>query len=51
MLDRPDNVRRSTQGKIAAATQQTSADYLKPLFKSLRKRVESFLHATSLLVL
>ncbi|KAL8293464.1 hypothetical protein RQP46_000165 [Phenoliferia psychrophenolica] len=36
--DRPDAVKRSTQGKIAAATQQTSADYLKPLFKSLRKR-------------
>ncbi len=31
-------MRRSTQGKIAAATQQTSAEYLKPLFKSLRKR-------------
>ncbi|KAI5479534.1 hypothetical protein MNV49_003476 [Pseudohyphozyma bogoriensis] len=38
LLDRPEAVRRSTQGKIAAATQQTSADYLKPLFKSLRKR-------------
>lgn len=34
----PESVRRSTQGKIAAATQQTSAEYLKPLFKSLRKR-------------
>jgi hypothetical protein len=33
-----ESVRRSTQGKIAAATQQTSAEYLKPLFKSLRKR-------------
>ncbi|KAM0750154.1 Prp18-domain-containing protein [Meredithblackwellia eburnea MCA 4105] len=36
--DRPDSVKRSTQGKIAAATQATSAEYLKPLFKSLRKR-------------
>ncbi|KAK4698805.1 pre-mRNA-splicing factor 18, partial [Phenoliferia sp. Uapishka_3] len=36
--DRPDAIKRSTQGKIAAATMQTSADYLKPLFKSLRKR-------------
>ncbi|GAA6039781.1 hypothetical protein JCM8097_004218 [Rhodosporidiobolus ruineniae] len=35
---RPDAVKRSTQGKIAAATQATSAEYLKPLFKSLRKR-------------
>lgn len=38
MTDRPEAVKRSTQGKIAAATQQTSAEYLKPLFKSLRKR-------------
>ncbi|KAM0789836.1 hypothetical protein ACM66B_006683 [Microbotryomycetes sp. NB124-2] len=38
LADRPEAVRRSTQGKIAAATQQTSAEYLKPLFKSLRKR-------------
>ncbi|GAA5905881.1 hypothetical protein JCM6882_009060 [Rhodosporidiobolus microsporus] len=35
---RPESVRRSTQGKLAAATQATSAEYLKPLFKQLRKR-------------
>ncbi|KAK4056354.1 hypothetical protein OIO90_002497 [Microbotryomycetes sp. JL221] len=38
LAERPEAVRRSTQGKIAAATQQTSAEYLKPLFKQLRKR-------------
>ncbi|KDE07253.1 hypothetical protein MVLG_02473 [Microbotryum lychnidis-dioicae p1A1 Lamole] len=38
LADRPEAVRRSTQGRMAAATQQTSAEYLKPLFKSLRKR-------------
>ncbi|BGP27869.1 pre-mRNA-splicing factor 18 [Rhodotorula toruloides] len=38
LADRPDSVKRSAQGKIAAATQATSAEYLKPLFKSLRKR-------------
>ncbi|ORY44644.1 Prp18 domain-domain-containing protein [Leucosporidium creatinivorum] len=38
LLDRPEAVRRSTQGRMASATQQTSAEYLKPLFKSLRKR-------------
>lgn len=36
--ERPDSVKRSQQGKLAAATQQTTADYLKPLFKALRKR-------------
>ncbi|KAJ7104318.1 Prp18 domain-containing protein [Mycena belliarum] len=35
---RPENVKRTTQGKLAAATQVQSADYLKPLFKSLRAR-------------
>ncbi|PRQ70567.1 Prp18 domain-domain containing protein [Rhodotorula toruloides] len=38
LADRPESVKRSAQGKIAAATQATSAEYLKPLFKSLRKR-------------
>ncbi|KAI8448285.1 Prp18 domain-containing protein [Phakopsora pachyrhizi] len=38
MAERPDQVRRSTQGKLVAATQKQSAEYLKPLFKSLRKR-------------
>lgn len=38
MADRPESVKRSTQGKLAAATQKQSAEYLKPLFKALRKR-------------
>lgn len=38
LADRPESVKRSTQGKVAAATQATSAEYLKPLFKQLRKR-------------
>jgi pre-mRNA-splicing factor 18 len=39
MDERPEPVKRSTQGKLAAATQKQSAEYLKPLFKALRKRV------------
>jgi len=38
MAERPDHIRRSAQGKLVAATQKQSAEYLKPLFKSLRKR-------------
>ncbi|PWN49922.1 Prp18-domain-containing protein [Violaceomyces palustris] len=38
MAQRPDEVKQSTQGKLAAATQVQSAEYLKPLFKSLRQR-------------
>lgn len=34
-----ENIKRSTQGKLAAATQVQSAEYLKPLFKTLRSRV------------
>lgn len=32
-------VRQSNQGKLVAATQVQSAEYLKPLFKQLRQRV------------
>ncbi|CDO74367.1 hypothetical protein BN946_scf184355.g15 [Trametes cinnabarina] len=32
------HVKRTTQGKLAAATQRQSAEYLKPLFKLLRAR-------------
>lgn len=39
MDERPDHIKRSTQGKLAAATQVQSAQYLKPLFKQLRTRV------------
>ncbi|THG99731.1 hypothetical protein EW026_g2657 [Hermanssonia centrifuga] len=38
MDDRPEHVKRTTQGKLAAATQRQSAEYLKPLFKLLRSR-------------
>jgi len=38
MDDRPESVKRTTQGKLAAATQRQSAEYLKPLFKLLRSR-------------
>ncbi|KAF9523542.1 Prp18 domain-containing protein [Crepidotus variabilis] len=38
MEERPENIKRTTQGKLAAATQVQSAEYLKPLFKSLRSR-------------
>ena len=34
-----DNVKHTTQGKLAAATQRQSAEYMKPLFKLLRSRV------------
>ncbi|TRM64948.1 Prp18 domain-containing protein [Schizophyllum amplum] len=38
MDDRPEEVKRTTQGKLAAATQVQSAEYLKPLFRQLRAR-------------
>ncbi|WVR08994.1 hypothetical protein IAU60_006054 [Kwoniella sp. DSM 27419] len=38
MYARPDEIKRSTQGKVAAATQVQSAQNLKPLFRSLRSR-------------
>lgn len=38
-----EQIKRTTQGKLAAATQRQSAEYLKPLFKLLRSRV-SFIH-------
>ncbi|PIL29891.1 hypothetical protein GSI_08100 [Ganoderma sinense ZZ0214-1] len=38
MDERPEHVKRTTQGKNAAATQRQSADNLKPLFKLLRAR-------------
>ncbi|KAJ3716184.1 Prp18 domain-containing protein [Lentinula raphanica] len=38
MDERPEHVKRTTQGKLAAATQVQSAEYLKPLFKTLRSR-------------
>ncbi|KII84451.1 hypothetical protein PLICRDRAFT_46357 [Plicaturopsis crispa FD-325 SS-3] len=38
MDERPEHIKRSTQGKLAAATQVQSAENLKPLFKALRSR-------------
>lgn len=38
MDERPEHIKRTTQGKLAAATQVQSAEYLKPLFKQLRSR-------------
>ncbi|KAG8923256.1 mRNA splicing protein prp18 [Tulasnella sp. 418] len=38
MEQREDHVKRSTQGKLAAATQVSSAEYLKPLFRNLKQR-------------
>ncbi|KIM62786.1 hypothetical protein SCLCIDRAFT_1214906 [Scleroderma citrinum Foug A] len=38
MDERPEHVKQSMPGKLAAATQVQSADYLKPLFKMLRSR-------------
>ncbi|KAG0334602.1 mRNA splicing protein prp18 [Podila humilis] len=35
---RPDEIKRSTPGKLATATQAQSAEYLKPFFKSLRQK-------------
>ncbi|CAO1630175.1 unnamed protein product [Sympodiomycopsis kandeliae] len=38
LSERPIEVKMSTSGKTASAIQVQSSDYLKPLFKSLRKR-------------
>lgn len=35
---RPDEVKRSTRGKVAAATQKQTRQYLKPLLKQLKNR-------------
>lgn len=39
MDERPDSVKQTMQGKLAAATQVQAGQYLKPLMKSLRQRV------------
>ncbi|KAI8323783.1 Prp18-domain-containing protein [Martensiomyces pterosporus] len=38
LATRPEAERRSAEGKMAAATQRQSADYLKPFFRSLKHR-------------
>lgn len=37
-----EEIKRSTQGKLALATQVASAQNLKPLFKQIRSRVSPF---------
>ncbi|KAJ9118951.1 hypothetical protein QFC24_005917 [Naganishia onofrii] len=46
--ERPDDIKRSVQGKNAAATQAQTAEYLKPLFKQLRNRVCPTIHSATL---
>ncbi|KAF9586579.1 mRNA splicing protein prp18 [Lunasporangiospora selenospora] len=36
--ERPDEIKRSTSGKLATATQAQTAEYLKPFFKQLRQK-------------
>ncbi|KAF9971497.1 mRNA splicing protein prp18 [Actinomortierella ambigua] len=36
--ERPDEIKRSTAGKLATATQAQTAEYLKPFFKLLRQK-------------
>ncbi|KAI9506302.1 Prp18 domain-containing protein [Coemansia spiralis] len=38
LATRPDDERRSAEGKMAAATQRQSSEYLKPLFRNLKTR-------------
>ncbi|CAG8538753.1 12843_t:CDS:2 [Ambispora gerdemannii] len=38
MNNRLDNVKRSTQGKLAAAIQRQTNEYLQPFFRSLKKK-------------
>ena len=42
-----EHIKRTTQGKLAAATQVQSAEYLKPLFKTLRSRACVFIFTTT----
>lgn len=37
LQERPDEVKRSTEGKLAAVLQSQTADHLKPFFKDLKK--------------
>jgi pre-mRNA-splicing factor 18 len=39
MDERPEEVKRSGQGKRAAAMQKQTADYLRPLFRQLKSKV------------
>ncbi|THV02775.1 Prp18-domain-containing protein [Dendrothele bispora CBS 962.96] len=42
MDERPEHIKHTNQGKLAAATQVQSAEYLKPLFKQLKSRASRF---------
>src|ERR1700722_10929118 len=39
LSERPDDIKWSTQGKVAAATQKQAQDYLMPLFQRLKSNV------------
>jgi len=41
MNNRPDHVKRSKQGKLTAAIQKQTDEYMQPFFKSLKKKVDS----------
>ncbi|RIB12631.1 potassium channel regulatory factor [Gigaspora rosea] len=38
MNNRPDHIKRSTQGKFAAATQKQTNEYMQPFFRTLKKK-------------
>ncbi|RHZ88029.1 hypothetical protein Glove_26g99 [Diversispora epigaea] len=38
MNNRPDHIKRSTQGKLTAATQRQTTEYMQPFFRSLKKK-------------
>ncbi|CAG8639047.1 7015_t:CDS:10 [Funneliformis caledonium] len=38
MNNRPDHVKRSMQGKLAAATQKQTDEYMQPFFRTLKKK-------------
>jgi pre-mRNA-splicing factor 18 len=41
MNNRPDHVKRSVQGKLAAATQKQTDEYMQPFFRTLKKKVDN----------
>ena len=40
MNDRPDHVKRSKQGKLTAAIQKQTDEYMQPFFRNLKKKVK-----------
>lgn len=47
LAERPEQERLSTQGRLVTATHAQTREYLKPLFKGLRRRVRPCTHAAS----